>query len=243
MYLDDSAKEYFLLYSHLDRHLNKLVASQKIIKQFLNICDNPYLSWSTGKDSTCVLSLVRLVDKEYNIPIIHFDLGVELPNTDAYKKNFENITTFKPKEDILKVMENNGWESKESRKINFINQFTSENNYTGHFMGLRYNESSARKNLYKYGAIYKRSDGLWVCNPIYNWTFEDVFAYLISSDIPVHPHYSIKSNQPLENRRVGGYVSGRNRGAELGRFYWFKEQYPEEFKKLADKFPIVKQYV
>lgn len=243
MFLDDKAREYFYIYSHLDRHTKKVVQAKEIIEKFLTMCENHYLSWSTGKDSTAVLSILRLIDAEHKIPVVHFDLGVELPGTDEYKKNFEDVTTFKPKETILEVMDQYGWEAKEAKKINFINQFTEKKNYDGHMMGLRYDESSARKNLFKRGPIYKRKDGLLVCNPIYNWTLEDVFAYLISSDVPIHPHYSIKSNQPLEHRRVGGYVSGRNRGSEFGRFYWFKEQYPDEFEKLSQKFKEVETYV
>lgn len=243
MFLDEQGKEYFFLYSHLKSHINKVLEAEDILKEFLSRCEKPYLSWSTGKDSTVVLSLLRLIDKEHNVPVVHFDLGVELPNTDEYKKNFEDITTFKPEKNIIQVMEECGFEAAEAKKINFINQFTEKNDFDGHIMGLRYNESSARKNLFKLGPIYNRSDGLLVCNPIYNWSFEDVFAYLISSDIPIHPHYSIKSNQPLEHRRVGGYLSGRNRGKELGRFYWLKEQYPQVFNSLTEKFPIIKSYV
>lgn len=243
MFLDEKGKEYFYMYSHLNSHMKKVLEAKNILIKFLDECKKPYLSWSTGKDSTVVLSLLRLIDTDHNVPVVHFDLGVELPDTNEYKKNFEDITTFKPQKNIIQVMEEYGFEASEAKKINFINQFTSKNNYDGHIMGLRYNESSARKNLFKRGPIYKRSDGLLVCNPIYNWGFEDVFAYLISSNIPIHPHYSIKSNQPLEQRRVGGYLSGRNRGKEFGRFYWLKEQYPQVFIELSEKFPAIKGYV
>lgn len=244
MYLNEEAREYFFKYSHLNKHINKVLNSTKILKEYLEMCPNTYLSWSCGKDSTVVLSLLRNIDKSHEIPVIHFDLGVELPNTEEYKKNFEDITTFKPSRSLLEVMEEFGFESKECKKSNFIKEFTEKNKFDGHIMGLRYDESSARRNLYKKGAVYKReNDGMLVCNPIYNWSFEDVFAYLISSNVPIHPHYSIKSSQPLEERRVGGYVSGRNRGSEFGRFYWFKEQYPKEFYELANKFKEVYKYV
>lgn len=241
MFLDENAREYFLLYSHLGKHIKKVTNSINIIKEFLTICKNPYLSWSTGKDSTCALSLLRLVNE--NIDVIHFDLGVELPNTEEYKKNFKDIKTLKAKPSLLEVMQEYGWESKECRKANFIDKLLEGTDYDGHIMGLRYDESKERGFLWERGPIYKKSNGIWVCNPIYNWNLEDVFAYLVSSDIPIHPHYYIKSNQPLEHRRVGGYVAGRNRGATVGRFYWFKEQYPEEFNKLAKQFQEVNKYV
>lgn len=244
MFLDKDTREYFYKYSHLNKHINKVLKSQEILEKYLDMCPNTYLSWSCGKDSTAVLSLLRAIDKDEKIPVIHFDLGVELPNTDSYKANFTNITTFKPSKNLIETMLEFGFESKECRKSNFIKEFTDNNKFDGHIMGLRYNESSARRNLFKRGSIYKREeDDMWVCNPIYNWDFEDVFAYLISSCVPIHPHYSIKSNQPLEERRVGGYVSGRNRGSEFGRFYWFKEQYPKEFYELSNKFKEINNYV
>lgn len=243
MFLDDDTREYFFKYSHLNKHINKVINSHKILEKYLEMCPNTYLSWSCGKDSTVVLSILRNIDKEEKIPVVHFDLGAELPGTDCYKSNFTNIITFRPKKNIIETMLEFGFESKECRKANFIKEFTEKNSFEGHIMGLRYNESSTRKHLFKRGPIYKKEDGTIVCNPIYNWDFEDVFAYLIASNIPIHPHYSIKSQQPLEHRRVGGYISGRNRGSACGRFYWFKEQYPKEFFELADKFKEITNYV
>lgn len=243
MFLDEKAEEYFLLYSHLKSHQNKVIKSIDIIRRYLEQCNNPYLSWSTGKDSTVVLSLLRLIDKEMKVPVIHFDLGVELPGTDEYKKRFKNITTYSSEKTIIQMMNEYGFECNEARKSNLLDDIISKFDYDGHMMGLRYDESSARKNLYKLGHTYKKNNGLLVCNPIYNWNLNDIFAYLISSNIPIHPHYYKKSSQPLEQRRVGGYLSSRNRGSEFGRFYWFKEQYPNEFLELSKNFPKINNYV
>lgn len=242
MYLNDRGREYFYKYSHLNKHIDKVISAKKIIKDYLDICPNTYLSWSTGKDSTVVLHLLRSIDS--SIPVIHFDLGVELPNTDAYKQNFENITTYKSKKTVLDLYEEFGFECSESRKSKMIEEFTKNNKFDGNIMGLRYDESKTRNYLRRLGHTYTRkSDNMIICNPIHNWTFEDVFAYLISSNVPIHPHYYLNSLQPLEHRRVGGYLSSRNRGSGYGRFSWFKEQYPNEFARLVEKHKEINNYI
>jgi len=72
---------------------------------------------------------------------------------------------------------------------------------------------------------------------------EDVFAYLLQKNLPIHPMYTRESHQPLEYRRVGGFMSSRNRGAEYGRFVWLREQYPDLWREISTKYPEIKKYV
>lgn len=240
-------KEEFLLYSGLPRFKKNVEKSKNIIKEFLSICPESYLAWSTGKDSTCVRHLLSIINP--NIPSIHFDLGVEYPSTYEYKKLFPDTITFKPEIGIIDKLQKYGFDTKEAathcKKPAFINEFKNELlKYKGFFMGLRYDESRARSYLRKRGSIYQKKDGNWICNPISFWKFHDVFAYLYSNEIPIHPHYTMKnSSQPVKERRVSGFLAGRNRAANFGRFFWFSRQYPDIFKEMCFIFPGLKQYI
>jgi 3'-phosphoadenosine 5'-phosphosulfate sulfotransferase (PAPS reductase)/FAD synthetase len=232
----------FLLYSRLSNFKRKVAQAQEIITSFLGRVNAPYVAWSTGKDSTCVLHMCRAVRP--SIRAIHFDLGVELPGTDEYKAGFEDIATWKSSRTVLEVIAENGFGSKKAKKRHLLKEFEQEaKEYDGYLTGMRYDESRERNYLRKYGPVYRKQNGLIVCNPIHNWTYQDSFAYLVAHGIPVHPHYLIKSPQPLSRRRVGGYIAGQNRGDSLGRFFWFQQQYPEKFHELAENVPEIRQYV
>ena len=239
--MKDELKE-FLLYSRMANFSRKVDCARKIIEEFLKNEGAIYIAWSTGKDSTCVLHLCRSICPE--IPAIHFDLGVELPGTDQYKSGFDNITTWKSSKTVLDVIAEQGFGSRRAKKRHLLKEFEGEaKEYVGYLTGMRYDESRERSYLRKYGPIYRKRNGLLVCNPIHNWTYRDSFAYLVANEISIHPHYLIDSPQPIDIRRVGGYIAGQNRGDSLGRFFWFRQQYPEKFREVAEKVPELRQYV
>lgn len=230
----------FKLHARLPGFKRKVIKSKAIIREFLTISKNPYIAWSTGKDSTVVLGLTRELK---NIPAVHIDSGVELPGTKETREKVGNVIHYTTNELFLDIAEEYGLNSKETRKSRFVKEFEKKHNFDGVIMGLRTEESNARKYNAKRGPIYQKKDGIYVCNPILNWTMIDVFAYLFENDLPIHPHYLIKGPFPTSERRVGSYVSSRNRGAELGRFVKLRYFYPEVFNDLARRFPELKKYV
>lgn len=232
--------ETYLLHSTLPSFTKKITRSKMIIKEFLVKCNNPYVAWSTGKDSTAVLGLVREIA---DIPAVHIDTGVELPGTDETREKMDNVIHFCPEKGFFEIAEIYGLGTKETRKSRFVSEFEKKHSFNGVFIGLRAEESLTRRYNAKRGSIYQRKDGFWVCMPIINWTIKDVFAYLFSKGLPIHPHYLKDGPFPTEQRRVGSYVSSRNRGAEYGRFVQLKYFYPEIYDELAKKFPELKQYI
>lgn len=245
MYLNDRGREYFFKYSHLNRHMEKVLEARYILEAFLKFTDNRYMAWSTGKDSTSVLTLLRQVEKQLNAeneddqfktPVIFMDGGLNPPGTNEYLKKFDDINIYKPKLSLLESVEKYGFniDKKTRYKNDALNDFYEDYpDYQGRIMGIRYNENSARKNLFKRGHTYfSERDWEWTCNPIYNWSFEDVFAFLVSSNTPIHPHYSAPGTQTLEHRRVGDMLG--HHGSEFGRFTHVKEMYPEFYYKLKE---------
>lgn len=231
--------ELYMLHSSLPSFINKVSKSKKIIEEFLRKCNNPYIAWSTGKDSTVVLGLTREIA---DVPAAHIDNGVELPGTDEIRSQFLNVIHYKAKTPFLELAEEFGLGSKETRKTTLVKEFENDYNFNGVLMGLRKDESLIRRYNSKRGYIYQKNDGNWVCNPILDWNVRDVFAYLFQKRLPIHPHYLMDGPFPTEKRRVGSYVSSRNRGAEYGRFAQLKYFYPDVYEELVDRFPELKQY-
>lgn len=79
-----------------------------------------------------------------------------------------------------------------------------EHEYRGSFVGLRAAESKAREAYAKFhGAVYKHvTDDTWSVCPMLGWSSDDVFAYLLERDLPIHPYYE----------RAWGLVGGEHPG-------------------------------
>lgn len=231
--------EQFRVYAKLPVFKRRVERSLQVVKEFLEITENPYIAWSTGKDSTACIGLVR---EFRNVVAVNMDNGVELPDNAEVLRQIDNVYVYHADRLFLDLMDEYGFESPKLKKGNFVRRFEQEHNFDGVIMGLRRDENAVRKR-YLRGHIYQRKDGMWTCLPILHWSMYDVFAYLLVKELPIHPMYTRDSLQPLEHRRVGGYISGRNRGSEYGRFVWLREQYPETWQELSARYPEVKQYV
>ena len=251
-------KEKSLLRSELKSYKKKIVKAGKYIKEFLDETRAPYLSFSGGKDSTVVASLVT---KFYpDIPVIHIrnpelDIPENLANVKKIAENLNlNLEIIECKKDpwIILNKQNNLFKelNNSSSKLNKICFFeplkmaVQKRNYDGHFMGLRAEESRARKMNFKYnGFIYERSNGMKVCCPINHLKGLDVFAYLFSNNIPIHSVYFKNDlGDPPERIRVGWWLPGE-KTSKHGYCTWFKYYYPDLFNKLSIKFPEVRNYV
>lgn len=81
---------------------------------------NVYVSFSGGKDSTVLLSLVRYLYPE--VPGVFVDTGLEYPEIRAFVKSVENVIWIKPKMKFPEVIEKYGYPvvSKE------VSQYVSE---------------------------------------------------------------------------------------------------------------------
>lgn len=95
----------------------------------------------------------------------------------------------------------------------------------GLIMGLRAEESKGRRVNRKFrGLIYQHSDYGLVANPLSDWTWLDVYAYILSSGIePFHAYYCLRVKNDPKMRRLDGWMPGSwaadGAGVELRVFY------------------------
>lgn len=236
-------KQLFLNHSKMPYFNDKISQAKSIIKNFpekskLDI-NNIYCTCSTGKDSTVLTILCNEIFP--NIKVFsqkdNYDYPEELDYLKMLQKKF-NLNL-----DIIKVHINldeiNFFEEIHKRGTtlsdlyfySIIDKYKKENNFKGVFLGLRNEESKGRKlNNYKRGHTYQKKDGEWVCNPLYNWSGKDVFAYLLSNNIAPLKVYTLTKFCPPEKIRKSWFLPGArtNKGACLILKYY----YPNLFKKL-----------
>lgn len=64
--------------------------------------------------------------------------------------------------------------------------------FSGYLTGMRTEESRGRRlNRKVRGIAYQRTDHMYICNPISDWTARDVWAAIVSNDLPTCPHYRL----------------------------------------------------
>ena len=98
-----------------------------------------------------------------------------------------------------------------------------------HISGVRAQESRARRlRTARWGVSTERT-----CAPLSRWTAAEVFAYLHTHDLPVHPAYaqSVGGLLDREHLRVGAL--GGSRGTGHGRREWEQRYYREELAAIS----------
>lgn len=115
----------------------------------------------------------------------------------------------------------------------------------GLFWGLRQDESRARKiAIRKHGTLYKaKSRSEWTCHPLADWSGKDVWAYLISHNLPWLERYDLAEDRERERSettfifgRGGDGLWGQGQGQRL------RESDPALWARLCQRWPELAQY-
>ena len=86
----------------------KILRTQtRIIEWYLKNKGNVYVSFSGGKDSTVLLTLVREIYPD--VPAVYVDTGLEFPEVKAHVKTFDNVTILRPEMAFPQVIKKYGW--------------------------------------------------------------------------------------------------------------------------------------
>lgn len=238
--MSDDEKQMYLLHSQLPSFKRKVEESIITIEEFAKKAENPYSSWSSGKDSTVTLDLARKVIPD--IPAVYFNYGVETPGTREVIERTNGVVEITPKETMVQLAKKHGLYSKEVAGImgELVDKYERISKSDGLLMGIRKEESMSRRYNSKRGSVYKKQNGMWVCTPIVNWTISDVFAYLFSRELPIHPHYLLPGPFETKERRVDSLISGLGEAEQYGRHKKFQYFYPDLYRDITAKLPELK---
>ena len=248
-------RDYYVLHSKSRQFKKQLDKAKDCIEEYLSLDVSSYVSLSGGKDSTALTHLVSTIDPTIQVMSEKDDL--DFPNEKEYVQSLCNfcgmdLDIIEPKNIIEKLSKVDFTEDVHSQGTYFsdevfyklLKKYQEDNNYKGVFLGLRSQESNARRwNRKTKGKIYYNNS--WkqmVCQPIVDWSAKDVFAYLFSNEIDIMPiYFQTKFHEsPEEIRKSWTIPSGES---QRGKAVWLKWYYPEIYKKLQLINPKINCYV
>ncbi len=210
------------------------------------------VSSSWGKDSCALVGLVSEVRGE-RFDTVHLRSPYELPGSESVLDwasgicNPHTIATSRTLGDYLAWLSEHGLgyereitkNSGKALKVDELLTWVRERHYTTQLLGMRAEESKARRMCFRVRGLTYPAHGMLMSNPIGWWTARDVWAYLVSRGIPWHPLYDATTHgYTREQLRNAGWLSVA--AHDDGRTAWLRAHYPEQWRQLAAAFPQVR---
>lgn len=247
--MDEGERALYLATSRLRSHRARVERARERVSECFSSC-LPYVSFSGGKDSTVVLHLAQA--ERGDVMACFYDSGAELSSTYDLVHHVQNnwttvLSWCYPRRTILDILRAAGLgiegatEGLRSGQIaeeivkDVAEQAARELGTDGYMLGLRRDESGGRKaDLTKRGALYRMRNGQLRCCPIWDWTDDDVWAYLVSNDVEYNEAYDRTKHRPRREIRVCTYAG--NTSERYGRFAWLRQEYPDLWRRLVAEF-------
>ncbi len=213
------------------------------------------VAYSSGKDSTVLLDLVRQVVP--SVAVGFYDSGCEYPWTYEMCEHV-GAQVIRPTHDLISMCRHGGyWGYKGEHDWNAnydfdkvlvrepAERFVKEHDLQVLAIGLRGQESYGRgMNARKSGALYHaKYDDLWHLCPLAHWDHDDIWAYIASRKLRYNEAYDHMASAgiPRDTWRVScllGFVGA----ATGGRFSFLRQIQPQRFNELAAEFPMLKEF-
>jgi len=183
-------RDTFLSWATMDEYERRLDVTQGIIADRLAGSHKPYVAYSGGKDSLAMLHLV--LQQKPEILVYHWDYGPAfMPREierqvvrNAYLVGTENLKVDSSPEYKRKGRDARGvW-----YRVHFARVVPQmmRLGYDLSFVGLRKGESIKRKHRINAG---RELSAIPECWPLAEWTWMDVWAYIVSNNLPYLAHY------------------------------------------------------
>lgn len=250
---DDYRKED-LLHARLPVHKRRVAKAQGIAREWIRKCERPYIALSGGKDSVAMLHLIQGVAAA-PVSVMWHDSGVEWPGVEQVIGRLqamgliEDLIIVRPDTDVfeLKRRQARGEISAETKDrialFRPIERTIEKYGFDGVAVGLRKGESRGRYlDRITHGPIHRRKGGLLRCTPLVDWEWQDVFAYIATHQLPLHPIYSAPLHN-LEHRgriRLSWWLSTDH--YRHGELRWIRLVYPEIYQRIIEEAPEVAPY-
>jgi phosphoadenosine phosphosulfate reductase len=240
-----------LLHAKTTEFISTVSTAHSLIKDALDHMNNPYLSFSGGKDSTVMLHMV--LKHKPDIPVVYWNADASYPDTEKFIQkivkewnlNFINAKT----EPILSIFKEYGINHPSIEQKTMIatvyrpiKKLIKEHYFDGVFVGLRAEESSGRRKLIKNRGqlFYNKSQQVMECLPIAHFKTQDIWSYITAYNLPYNKVYDHTKLCHRNDIRVSYWCGESSR--HLGRWVWLKTEYPELYNCLASEFPEVREF-
>lgn len=252
-HMPDAKKEQYRLTTKLPRYKRRIAEAEEAIRKVVASAENPAVSFSHGKDSLVCMEIALKIKPDILVINIDRGFGGDVPEVaEMYQRyanergiNYHRVPATKSVLDLCieagsvdklsgDMMKTNLMEAVEIARKKF--------NVDCFITGLRAEENKRRSYIRRLGTVhFSKSDNILRCNPVLNWMGEDIWAYIVSNNIPYAAWYDEHAIfHGYEESRYGSWLGVLR--ANEGRFVALKQFYPEEFKKAVELFPELKQY-
>lgn len=217
------------------------------------------VSYSGGKDSVVLLDLVAIYGLVDHMLYFYYE---ETPKENgvmagqAAKKYGLQLHTLKVP-GALDVYEKVGhffieprtaeekkwtnWMLREYKRV--ANRYVEGQGWNGQYLGLRKKESRARMfALSKKGDLYQTKDRKgWTCVPLHNWSGDDIWAYIVSRELP---YLSVYDSAMQERERIRSEPTFLATEAiwRYGHGAFIQKHHPDIWAKVQ-KWPEVRRYL
>jgi hypothetical protein len=181
--LEKTWRDTFLAYSTLPEHRQAVEEAHAIIEKALRCHRQPYVAFSGGKDSTCVLHLV--LQHRRDALVWHWDYGPYLMPRELERTILANA--FRLGARRLRVTTTMRYWRGDKEGVfvpalfGHVLPALAREGYDLAFVGLRMEESSKRRRRIQAQRSYGVIEECW---PIATWTWMDVWAYIVSQKLP-----------------------------------------------------------
>ena len=253
--------EKYTLLSKSDRHKRLVSNTLETIHKALSNAGEWAISFSGGKDSTVLADLLSVAGwKGKGIYFVYSDYENPKENLQQVEwagdhygydihvvKRYGDYDCWKEVGHFFVIPETEN-EKSAMRKISNVRktvsrEFMRSNGLRNLFIGMRKEESRTRQIvLRKKGMIYSTQirDGLTCC-PLANWKGSDIWAYIVSNDLPYLSIYDLPYWNRERIRNELTVISCSN-AVLRGEFLQYRIAYPDLFQKLKTEFPGVMMY-
>lgn len=220
--------------------------ARRTISSFLDRVERPYVGFSGGKDSLCLLILLSQMG-ETEVPVFTQADDLDWPEKESYCRRvvselgFEDYEYRQSETSALRQLAD-GAEEIRGTFSHVIEGYVEDRRRDGVLMGLRKEEAEGRRMLrITKGKIYETGDGLTRCIPLADWSGKDVFALIVSTGTEyIHvydnddecPPHEIRFSWPLN-------PSFFQRSDASNSAAWLRRHYPQYFARLAAEIPHI----
>lgn len=216
-----------IAWSHTATHRKRVAKSRDEILSFTG-AGPCYAGTSWGKDSVCLAHMVTTVVPR--TPLVWVRVEPDY-NPDCLLVRDAFLAAHHAVYDEIVVDRGSG-EYQAHGTLGRGASIAGQRHGARYLSGVRAEESGARKRrMMAFGASTKMT-----CAPLGWWTAYDVFAYLVSHRLPIHPAYACTMGGALDPGRIRvsplGGARGSRPGDGRGRAEWERRYYGECLREL-----------
>lgn len=219
------------------------------------------VSYSTGKDSTVALDMVRRVCP--GAPAAYFSSGRDTEfdqNFNLLRDHYPDVVVIESQQTLAGLCRRFGYWGCRAEvaddDVDFFAFLVGEPNYRFvtmfdldvTTMGLRAAESSGRRvsasrrgQFYPIKYQYRAGEQHYHLTPISTWTDDDVWAYIAYRELPYNEMYDVFARLGIPRREWRISVLLGESASNIGRFSRLRQAAPDKFAELARQFPMIRR--